>query len=115
MILNTVTGSAFTFTAGWEQYLMMAVYFIILIAIGIYAYKKSTSNLNEYMLGGRNIGPWVTALSAGASDMSGWMLMGLPGSMYSVGLSSIWIEVVLTIGVSGNYIYVDTIIYLYTI
>ena len=75
MILNTTAGSAFTFTAGWEQYTMMAVYFIILIAIGVYAYNKSTSNLNEYMLGGRNIGPWVTALSAGASDMSGWMLM----------------------------------------
>ena len=68
MILNTTAGSAFTFTAGWEQYTMMAVYFIILIAIGVYAYNKSTSNLNEYMLGGRNIGPWVTALSAGASD-----------------------------------------------
>lgn len=44
---------------------------IVLIAIGVYAYNKSTSNLNEYMLGGRNIGAWVTALSAGASDMSG--------------------------------------------
>ncbi|WP_026859140.1 sodium/proline symporter PutP [Jeotgalicoccus psychrophilus] len=106
MILNTTAGSAFTFTAGWEQYVMMAVYFIVLIAIGVYAYNKSTSNLNEYMLGGRNIGAWVTALSAGASDMSGWMLMGLPGSMYSVGLSSIWIAVGLTIGAYVNYIVV---------
>ncbi len=70
---------------------------------GDYAYKQSTSDLSGYMLGGRNIGPWVTALSAGASDMSGWMLMGLPGSMYSVGLSSIWIAIGLTIGAYINY------------
>ncbi|WP_017549342.1 sodium/proline symporter PutP [Salinicoccus carnicancri] len=103
MILNAAVNSEFTFTAGWEQYSMMAVYFLILILIGYYAYKQSTSNLNEYMLGGRNIGPWVTALSAGASDMSGWMLMGLPGSMYSVGLSSIWIAIGLTAGAYVNY------------
>src|SRR5699024_3243768 len=101
MILNAALSSEFTFTAGWEQYSMMAVYFLILI--GYYAYKQSTSNLNEYMLGGRNIGPWVTALSAGASDMSGWMLMGLPGSMYSVGLSSVWIAIGLTAGAYVNY------------
>ena len=43
----------------------------------------------EFMLGGRSIGPYITALSAGASDMSGWMIMGLPGSVYSTGLSAI--------------------------
>ncbi|MBY8908905.1 sodium/proline symporter PutP [Salinicoccus roseus] len=100
MILNS---AQFTFTAGWQEYIMMALYFIVLIIIGLYAYKQSTSDLSGYMLGGRNIGPWVTALSAGASDMSGWMLMGLPGSMYSVGLSSIWIAIGLTIGAYINY------------
>src|SRR5690625_1173580 len=106
MILNAALSSEFTFTAGWEQYSMMAVYFLILILIGYYAYKTSTSNLNEYMLGGRNLGPWITALSAGASDMSGWMLMGLPGEMYSAGLSAVWIAVGLTIGAYVNYIVV---------
>lgn len=65
----------------WQTYIMIALYFIILLGIGYYGYKQATSNLSEYMLGGRNIGPWVTALSAGASDMSGWMIMGLPGEV----------------------------------
>ena len=103
MILNSAINGEFTFTAGWEQYITMAVYFAILLGIGYYAYRQSTSSLNEYMLGGRSIGPWVTALSAGASDMSGWMLMGLPGDMYSVGLSSLWIAIGLTVGAYVNY------------
>ena len=100
MILNS---AQFTFTAGWEEYLMMVLYFLVLIGIGIYAYKQSTANLDEYMLGGRNIGPYVTALSAGASDMSGWMLMGLPGAMYATGLASGWIAIGLTFGAYINY------------
>lgn len=64
----------------WQTYIMIAIYFIILLIIGYYGYKQATGNLSEYMLGGRNIGPYITALSAGASDMSGWMIMGLPGS-----------------------------------
>ena len=63
-----------------------------------YGYKQATGNLSEFMLGGRNIGPYITALSAGASDMSGWMIMGLPGSVYSTGLSAIWITIGLTLG-----------------
>ena len=55
------------------------------------------------MLGGRSIGPYITALSAGASDMSGWMIMGLPGSVYSTGLSAIWITIGLTLGAYINY------------
>ena len=62
----------------WQTYIMLALYFIILLIIGYYGYKKATGNISEYMLGGRSIGPYVTALSAGASDMSGWMIMGLP-------------------------------------
>lgn len=102
MILNSMNG--FSFTAGWIEMVMIALYFALLIGIGVYAYKKSTSSLDEYTLGGRDIGPWVTALSAGASDMSGWMLMGLPGDMYSVGLSSAWIGIGLTLGAYVNYI-----------
>ncbi|MCE3315553.1 sodium:proline symporter, partial [Staphylococcus aureus] len=65
--------------ANWQTYIMIAAYFIILLVIGFYGYKQATGNLSEFMLGGRNIGPYITALSAGASDMSGWMIMGLPG------------------------------------
>ena len=77
-----------------------------MLAIGLYAYRKSTSDVSGYMLGGRNLSPSVTALSAGASDMSGWMLMGLPGAMYVSGLSSIWIAIGLVIGAYLNYLIV---------
>lgn len=57
--------------ASWQTYIMIIIYFIILLFIGYYGYKQATGNLSEFMLGGRSIGPYVTALSAGASDMSG--------------------------------------------
>ena len=82
----------------WQTYIMLALYFIILLIIGYYGYKKATGNISEYMLGGRSIGPYVTALSAGASDMSGWMIMGLPGEVYTTGLSAAWLAIGLTIG-----------------
>lgn len=106
MILNSALNADFTFSVGWQHYLMIGLYFLVLVGIGLYAYKQSTSTMDEYTLGGRNIGPWVTALSAGASDMSGWMLMGLPGSMYDVGMSSLWIAIGLTAGAYVNYIIV---------
>ncbi len=81
----------------------LAVYFIAMIAIGLYAYKKSTDDVSGYMLGGRSLSPSVTALSAGASDMSGWILMGVPGAMYISGLSSTWIAIGLIIGAYANY------------
>ena len=93
---------------------MIAIYFIILLVIGYYGYKQATGNLSEYMLGGRNIGPYITALSAGASDMSGWMIMGLPGSVYSTGLSAIWITIGLTIGAYVNYLVVAPRLRVYT-
>lgn len=80
-----------------EVFISLGIYFAAMLLIGWYSYRK-TSNLNDYMLGGRGLGPAVTALSAGASDMSGWMLMGLPGAMYVTGLSSAWLAVGLTIG-----------------
>ncbi len=58
--------------ANWQTYIMIIVYFIILLVIGFYGYKQATVNLSVFMLGGRNIGPYITALSAGASDMS-WL------------------------------------------
>lgn len=65
---------------------------------------QKTSNLSDYMIGGRGLGPLVTALSAGASDMSGWMLMGLPGAVYLTGISNIWIGIGLTVGAYFNYL-----------
>ncbi|TYR79957.1 sodium/proline symporter PutP [Priestia megaterium] len=85
-------------------FISLAIYFIGMLAIGWYAYKKSTDDISGYMLGGRGLGPAVTALSAGASDMSGWMLMGLPGSMYTTGVSSLWIAIGLSIGAYLNYL-----------
>ncbi len=98
----------------WQTYIMIAIYFIILLIIGYYGYRQATDNISEYMLGGRNIGPYITALSAGASDMSGWMIMGLPGSVYSTGLSAIWITIGLTLGAYLNYIIVAPRLRVYT-
>ena len=92
----------------------LAIYFIVMLGIGFYAYKKSTSDVSGYMLGGRSLSPSVAALSAGASDMSGWMLMGLPGAMYISGMSSLWIAIGLVIGAFLNYIIVAPRLRTYT-
>lgn len=81
----------------------LSLYFAAMLGIGLYAYKTSTSDISAYLLGGRKLGPAVTALSAGASDMSGWMVMGLPGALYLSGLSNIWIGVGLVLGAYLNY------------
>ncbi|MEG2361184.1 MAG: sodium/proline symporter PutP [Christensenella sp.] len=72
-------------------------YFVFVLLIGFYFYKKS-SNLSDYMLGGRGLNPAVTAISAQASDMSGWLLMGLPGALYLSGMSEVWLGIGLAIG-----------------
>ncbi|MDX1676979.1 sodium/proline symporter PutP [Arsukibacterium sp.] len=92
----------------------LGIYFVAMIAIGLYAYSNTDESVSGYMLGGRKLGPGVTALSAGASDMSGWMLMGLPGAMYLTGLSSAWIAVGLLIGAYINYIIVAPRLRVYT-
>lgn len=92
----------------------LAIYFLVMIGIGLYSYKASDNDVSGYMLGGRKLGPSVTALSAGASDMSGWMLMGLPGAMYLSGLSSTWIAVGLLIGAYLNYLIVAPRLRIYT-
>ncbi|PLT32953.1 sodium/proline symporter PutP [Bacillus sp. V5-8f] len=91
----------------------ISIYMVGMLAIGYFAYRR-TSNLTDYMLGGRNLGPAVTALSAGASDMSGWLLMGLPGAMYLSGLSSGWIVVGLCAGAYLNWLYVAPRLRTYT-
>ncbi len=89
------------------------LYMALMLGIGYFAFRR-TSNLTDYMLGGRNLGPAVTALSAGASDMSGWLLMGLPGAMYVSGLSASWIAIGLTIGAWANWLYVAPRLRVYT-
>jgi len=92
----------------------LAGYFIVMLGIGFYAFKKSTGDLSGYMLGGRGLSPAVVALSAGASDMSGWIMMGLPGAMFITGFSSAWIAVGLIIGAWLNYILVAPRLRIYT-
>ncbi|MBN8553426.1 MAG: sodium/proline symporter PutP [Caulobacterales bacterium] len=84
-------------------WIALGAYFALMLAIGVYAWRKSTSDVSGYVLGGRNLGPGVSALSAGASDMSGWILMGLPGAMFLTGLSGAWIALGLFIGALANY------------
>ena len=79
---------------------IFVLYLVMMLAIGLMAYKK-TSNTEDYFLGGRKLGSWVVSLSAQASDMSGWMLMGLPGAAYIAGLEAGWIALGLT---SGTYL-----------
>lgn len=88
-----------------DAYKLIAIglYMVLMLLIGFYAYRK-TSNLTDYMLGGRSLGPAVTALSAGAADMSGWLLMGLPGGLYLNGLADAWIAIGLTIGAYLNWV-----------
>lgn len=95
-------------------FISLALYFLVMLAIGLYAYKQSTNDMQAYMLGGRNLSAKVTALSAGASDMSGWMLMGVPGAMYVAGLSSAWISIGLVIGAYLNYLLVAPRLRVYT-
>jgi SSS family solute:Na+ symporter/sodium/proline symporter len=84
----------------------LGIYFAAMLAIGYYAWRKATSTLKGFLLGGRDLGPWVAALSAGAADMSGWLLMGLPGAIYLSGLSAGWIAVGLLAGAYINYLVV---------
>ncbi|OOE70081.1 sodium/proline symporter PutP [Salinivibrio kushneri] len=78
-------------------------YLIMMLAIGVYAYKR-TSNSEDYFLGGRSLGPWPAALSAGASDMSGWLLLGLPGYAYAAGMESLWLAGGLLLGTYLNWL-----------
>ena len=84
----------------------LVLYFLLMLAIGVYAWRKSTATVGEYMLGGRSLGPAVTALSAGASDMSGWLLLGLPGAAFATGLPAAWIGIGLFAGALVNWIVV---------
>ncbi len=89
------------------KFLAFILYFVAMLAIGLYFFivAKSKSE-KDYFLGGRSMGPWVTAMSAQASDMSGWLLMGFPGSILAFGFGKMWIGVGLAIGTALNWIIV---------
>ena len=91
-----------------------AAYMVIMIIIGFVS-SKGTKNNEDYFLGGRNLGGWTAALSAQASDMSGWLLMGLPGSVYLAGTGEVWIAVGLLIGTILNWYIVSARLRKYTI
>ncbi len=87
------------------EVIVFVIYLIFLICIGVYFFMKSkTGGEKTYFLGGRQMGPWVSALSAGASDMSAWVLMGLPASIYAAGIGKAWIAIGLAIGYAVSWI-----------
>lgn len=82
--------------------LAVVLYFGVMVAIGIYSWRKTTK-YDDYVLGDRGLHPLVAGLSAGASDMSGWLLMGLPGALFVAGMSELWIVIGLFIGTWANW------------
>ncbi|WP_133365782.1 sodium/proline symporter PutP [Qipengyuania sediminis] len=84
----------------------LSLYFAAMLAIGIYAWRKTAGTSEGFLLAGRDLSPSVTALSAGASDMSGWLLLGLPGALYLTGLSAAWIAIGLVLGAWANWLVV---------
>ena len=88
----------------WELFVLI-LYFAAMLAIGVvFFFRNKSTTDRDYFLGGRAMGPWVTAMSAQASDMSAWLLMGLPGSILAFGLGQAWIGIGLAIGTALNWI-----------
>ena len=86
----------------------MFIYMAVVVAIGVYFAKRANKSSEDYFLGGRSLGPWVTAMSAEASDMSGWLLMGLPGVAYWCGLAdAAWTAIGLALGTYINWLVVS--------
>lgn len=98
------------------ELIVFVVYMIFMLAIGMYFFLRCRSGgEKEYFLGGREMGPWVSALSAGASDMSAWVLMGLPASIYVAGISQAWIAIGLAIGYAASWLFMAPRLRKYTI
>jgi sodium/proline symporter len=89
------------------------LYFVVVLAVGLYGCRKN-KNIEDYLLGGRRMGALATAISAEASDMSGWLLMGLPGAVYLSGAKNIWIAIGLFLGTILNWVLVAGRLRLYT-
>ncbi|MBQ1228802.1 MAG: sodium/proline symporter, partial [Firmicutes bacterium] len=90
------------------EIIAFGLYFVMIIGVGIYFFLKDRHSTDEqdYFIGGRAMGPWVTAMSAQASDMSAWLLMGLPGSIMAFGFGQMWIGIGLALGTAANWIFV---------
>ena len=88
------------------EIIVFLLYFVILLGVAlVFYFNGSNKNQTDYFLGGRSMGPWVTAMSAQASDMSAWLLMGLPGSILAFGFGQIWIGIGLALGTAANWIF----------
>ncbi|MBQ6371035.1 MAG: sodium/proline symporter [Firmicutes bacterium] len=89
----------------WEI-IVFVLYFVVLFGIAlVFFFNGSNRDQKDYFLGGRSMGPWVAAMSAQASDMSAWLLMGLPGSILAFGFGQIWIGIGLALGTAANWIF----------
>ena len=100
-------------TASTPLLITFGIYLLAMLGIGFVAWKR-TRDFDDYILGGRSLGGYVTALSAGASDMSGWLLMGLPGALYLSGVSEAWIAIGLVVGAWANWRFVAGPLRVYT-
>ena len=112
-VLYLLCGSAFGAPCESEVFILnfellaLILYFLVMIGIGVFFFfKEKSTDDKDYFLGGRQMGPWVTAMSAQASDMSAWLLMGLPGSILAFGLGQAWIGIGLAIGTILNWVLV---------
>lgn len=89
-----------------SEIVVFILYLVFMLGIGLWFFiKTKNGNEKDYFLGGRQMGPWVSALSAGASDMSAWVLMGLPASVYAYGMGQIWIAVGLAVGYALSWMF----------
>ncbi len=96
-----------------DYIIVFSIYFIIVLTVGMIA-SRYTENTQDFVLGGRKLGSWIVALGAGASDMSGWLLLGLPGAVYLLGFSQIWMPLGLIIGALINWTVVAKRLRVYT-
>lgn len=99
----------------YNTYILAAfvIYLLVMMVIGIYHYRR-THDMADYILGNRRLGAWVVSMSAEASDMSGWLLMGLPGFAYVAGLNAMWIAVGLALGTIANWKFIAARLRIYT-
>jgi len=100
-------------TASTPLLITFSAYLLLMVGIGFVAWRR-TRTFDDYILGGRSLGGFVTALAAGASDMSGWLMMGLPGALYLAGASEAWIAIGLVLGAWANWRWVAGPLRLYT-
>lgn len=99
-----------------QIFIAMVVYILVVIGIGLYYMKRANKNSENFFIGGRGLGPWVAAMSAEASDMSSWLLMGLPGLAYLTGISDAgWTAIGLAVGTYVNWLVVSKRLRRYTV